>query len=126
MSTGRGVMLLTCLECMTPKAASYGVQTLSLGIRARSFNLFLCGSASCKTLIACHLQTNPCRQRHNPVLPLKPFFSQVQYLPADRPATANLIWAHGYGEHVGRYEKVFSKIAQAGIAVHSFDAEGHG
>ncbi|KAF5826087.1 Alpha/Beta hydrolase protein [Dunaliella salina] len=60
------------------------------------------------------------------VNPRKLSLYTVQYLPTDRPATANLIWAHGYGEHVGRYQKVFSKIAQAGIAVHSFDAEGHG
>jgi len=51
---------------------------------------------------------------------------QVQHLPAHKPPTANLVWAHGYGEHIGRYQKVFSKFAAAGIAVHSFDAAGHG
>lgn len=39
---------------------------------------------------------------------------------------AVLVWHHGYGEHVGRMAHFFSHLAQAGIAVSSYDAHGHG
>ena len=81
----------------------------------------------------------------------------VSFLPSS--PQANLIWAHGFGEHVGRYFggasrllklssfnsetpppemplylhisgvhgiSVWAQMAENGIAVHTFDAHGHG
>lgn len=50
----------------------------------------------------------------------------VQYLPDSKNPKAILVFCHGYGEHIGRYDAVFSQIADAGVAVHSFDQIGHG
>lgn len=50
----------------------------------------------------------------------------VQYKPEGKVPSAAIIFCHGYGEHVGRYDEVFNLIASSGIAVHSFDAHGHG
>ncbi|KAL4437215.1 hypothetical protein ABPG75_004354 [Micractinium tetrahymenae] len=51
----------------------------------------------------------------------------VTVLPdAGQAPGAVLCWHHGVGEHIGRYEKVFARLAQAGIAVYSGDIVGHG
>jgi len=39
---------------------------------------------------------------------------------------ARLFFHHGLAEHVSRYDKLFERISRAGIAIHSFDAHGHG
>lgn len=49
----------------------------------------------------------------------------VTVLP-DEPPVAILCWHHGVGEHVGRYEKVFERLARERIAVYSGDSVGHG
>ena len=37
-----------------------------------------------------------------------------------------VVFHHGYGDHVGRYQHVFKRLAASGYAVHTFDAVGHG
>ncbi|CAK0782822.1 hypothetical protein CVIRNUC_006017 [Coccomyxa viridis] len=49
----------------------------------------------------------------------------VEYLPDQKPK-AILFFHHGYGEHIGRYEKVHTRLAEAGIAVYGYDHHGHG
>ena len=49
----------------------------------------------------------------------------VQYLPEVTPR-AGLCFHHGLQEHVGRYHEIFTTMADAGIAVFSMDAIGHG
>lgn len=49
----------------------------------------------------------------------------VQYLPEARPR-AYMFWHHGIGEHIGRYDYVFRKFADAGVAAFGYDAHGHG
>lgn len=39
---------------------------------------------------------------------------------------ANVVFVHGLGEHIGRYEHVFSKLCESGIRVHSWDQRGFG
>ncbi|CAL8470596.1 g10138 [Coccomyxa elongata] len=53
--------------------------------------------------------------------------STVSYLPGNihRPK-AVLFFHHGYGEHIGRYERVHRELAEAGIAVYGYDHHGHG
>lgn len=51
----------------------------------------------------------------------------VCYLPPKNATPkATLCFHHGFGEHVGRYETIFQRLASAGIAVYSGDAMGHG
>jgi acylglycerol lipase len=49
----------------------------------------------------------------------------VSYTPSTRVRAA-LCFHHGFGEHVGRYNKIFGTLAESGIAVYSGDAMGHG
>ncbi|CAL5220245.1 g2225 [Coccomyxa viridis] len=51
----------------------------------------------------------------------------VEYLPDQetRPK-AIVFFHHGYGEHISRYEKVHTRLAEAGIAVYGYDHHGHG
>lgn len=49
----------------------------------------------------------------------------VEYLPDEVPR-AVLCYHHGLQEHIGRYDDIFKTMADAGIAVISFDAIGHG
>lgn len=39
---------------------------------------------------------------------------------------AVVYFLHGLGEHVGRYDHVFSQFSDAGIMVHAFDSRGYG
>ncbi len=48
-----------------------------------------------------------------------------QFMPARTPRAA-LIILHGLAEHAGRYERVGSELAAAGIAVYAHDHRGHG
>ncbi|PRX98612.1 alpha/beta hydrolase [Allonocardiopsis opalescens] len=43
-----------------------------------------------------------------------------------RPAAYIAILAHGYGEHIGRYEELASWLAGHGAAVYGLDHRGHG
>lgn len=45
--------------------------------------------------------------------------------PVDQPR-AVVQFAHGYGEHVGRYEKLFAELASHGYIVYANDHRGHG
>jgi len=49
----------------------------------------------------------------------------VKFAPV-RPPVARFFFHHGVGEHCGRYDKVFNRMSESGIAVYSFDAHGHG
>ncbi|GAM24563.1 hypothetical protein SAMD00019534_077380 [Acytostelium subglobosum LB1] len=42
------------------------------------------------------------------------------------PTLATVTFIHGLGEHSGRYEHVFSKFAENGIAVNAYDQRGFG
>lgn len=50
----------------------------------------------------------------------------VSYFPSNQPIHAILCFHHGVSEHVGRYRIIFTKLADAGIAVFAADATGHG
>lgn len=39
---------------------------------------------------------------------------------------ATICFLHGYGDHLGRYERLFEALAAAGFAVFAFDLRGHG
>jgi alpha-beta hydrolase superfamily lysophospholipase len=47
------------------------------------------------------------------------------WLPADAPRAVVLL-AHGYAEHLGRYEYFAAKLNAAGIGVYALDHWGHG
>ena len=49
----------------------------------------------------------------------------VKFSPGSK-AKARLLFHHGLAEHSGRYDKVFGRLSEHGIEVHSFDAHGHG
>ena len=49
----------------------------------------------------------------------------VKYIPQNNPICV-LCFHHGLHEHIGRYDDIFTKMADAGIGVISFDAIGHG
>ena len=46
--------------------------------------------------------------------------------PQGRPVIAQVVLAHGYAEHSGRYDAFASTLAKAGIAVVAPDLRGHG
>jgi alpha-beta hydrolase superfamily lysophospholipase len=46
--------------------------------------------------------------------------------PAEGPAYAVLVIAHGYGEHIGRYDQTARDLAKTGLTVRGFDLRGHG
>ena len=46
--------------------------------------------------------------------------------PAMGPARALIVLAHGYAEHIGRYEHVAAYFAARGYAFYAFDQVGHG
>lgn len=48
----------------------------------------------------------------------------VHFEPA-RPI-CRLFFHHGLAEHISRYDNIFSRMSSNGIAIHSFDAHGHG
>lgn len=50
----------------------------------------------------------------------------VKYLPERERPKAAFCFHHGLGEHVGRYNTIFQKMADSGIAVFSGDVIGHG
>ena len=50
----------------------------------------------------------------------------AKYWEPSTPIKANVTFVHGLGEHILRYEHVFSKFAAAGIRVFAFDQRGFG
>ncbi|GAB4818831.1 hypothetical protein N2152v2_005877 [Parachlorella kessleri] len=50
----------------------------------------------------------------------------VEYHPSTGQPKAALVFHHGLGEYIGRYEDVFNKLANSGIAVYAEDCCGHG
>ncbi|KAJ3269883.1 hypothetical protein HDV01_000845 [Terramyces sp. JEL0728] len=49
-----------------------------------------------------------------------------QWIPFNQPVQCTVIFFHGLGEHVNRYEHLFSDMARAGILVGTFDQRGFG
>jgi len=47
------------------------------------------------------------------------------WLP-NSPIRANVVLVHGFGDHSSRYEYVAQRLNAAGIAVYSYDQQGHG
>ncbi|GAA6064367.1 hypothetical protein JCM10212_004100 [Sporobolomyces blumeae] len=54
------------------------------------------------------------------------FFTKEWYPPAGTPTVAGLLFVHGFVEHIQRYDHVFPKYAEAGIAVFAYDQRGFG
>lgn len=48
------------------------------------------------------------------------------YCTSSSSPRAVITWVHGLGEHQGRYERFFEKIAKEGFIIHAFDHRGHG
>ncbi|KAI8836599.1 Alpha/Beta hydrolase protein [Chytridium lagenaria] len=46
--------------------------------------------------------------------------------PQGKPVVATLVAVHGLGEHISRYDEMFSHLARSGIRVHGFDQRGFG
>ncbi|KAJ9081462.1 hypothetical protein DSO57_1014352 [Entomophthora muscae] len=46
--------------------------------------------------------------------------------PVDVKPVANLVFVHGFNDHINRYNHVFSNFAEEGIKVHAFDQVGCG
>lgn len=44
----------------------------------------------------------------------------------DGATPAHVLVVHGFAEHVGRYHRVASRMAQQGLCVHGYDQRGHG
>ena len=53
-------------------------------------------------------------------------YEQQWMPPGGKKPIATAVFCHGFGEHCGRYEELFSSLAQQGIAVFGFDQEGFG
>ncbi len=51
-------------------------------------------------------------------------YNMVSY-PVDQSKSAVLM-VHGYGEHIGRYDKLAKRLNQVGCNVYGFDFRGHG
>ncbi|KAF8314936.1 lysophospholipase [Clavulina sp. PMI_390] len=47
------------------------------------------------------------------------------YAPTDTPKAA-IVFAHGFAEHIGRYEATFPEFSAKGISVFAFDQRGFG
>ncbi|KAK3326248.1 Alpha/Beta hydrolase protein [Apodospora peruviana] len=47
------------------------------------------------------------------------------WLPAGTPK-ANVVFVHGFSDHINRYQNLFASLAARGIAVHGFDQRGWG
>ncbi len=50
----------------------------------------------------------------------------VTYSWKSKEPVAKLIFHHGLGEHVKRYDAIFTRFAEEGISVTGYDARGHG
>ncbi len=57
------------------------------------------------------------------VVPDLPLHTQV--FPAEHERGAVLL-AHGYAEHLGRYEHLIGRLGSAGFTVYTYDQRGHG
>ena len=44
----------------------------------------------------------------------------------DQPLKGVVTIAHGYGEHIGRYQHVAARLNEAGFVVYGLDHHGHG
>ena len=53
------------------------------------------------------------------------FYTQL-WTPASGTAQAHLIYVHGFGEHLGRYEDIFPKWVARGISIFVYDQRGFG
>jgi len=49
-----------------------------------------------------------------------------RHRPASSPLRAHLLLVHGMSEHSGRYERLFSHLAERGIECTGYDHRGHG
>ncbi|GAA6016391.1 hypothetical protein JCM10207_003847 [Rhodosporidiobolus poonsookiae] len=54
------------------------------------------------------------------------FFTKTWTPPAGVPVQAQLLFVHGFIEHIERYDHAFPRFAQAGIAVFAYDQRGFG
>jgi predicted dienelactone hydrolase len=48
------------------------------------------------------------------------------WLPQSSPPLGLVIIAHGFGEHIGRYEHIAGALTRAGFVVYGLDHQGHG
>ncbi|KAJ3105034.1 hypothetical protein HDU97_008642 [Phlyctochytrium planicorne] len=46
--------------------------------------------------------------------------------PQGKPVVATVVAVHGLGEHISRYDEMFSHMARSGVRVHGFDQRGFG
>ncbi|KAJ3354799.1 hypothetical protein GGF32_002371 [Allomyces javanicus] len=53
-------------------------------------------------------------------------YARTWPVPDGTELIATLTWAHGLGEHINRYDHVFTDMAKAGIQVHAWDQRGFG
>ncbi|KAF8627609.1 hypothetical protein AX15_004315 [Amanita polypyramis BW_CC] len=53
------------------------------------------------------------------------FYTRL-YAPQVDPATAIIIFLHGFAEHIGRYTPFHTKLAESGLVIFTFDQRGFG
>ena len=53
-------------------------------------------------------------------------FSRAWCPEGAAPPRAVLVWSHGIHEHLGRFERLYARLAEAGVATHAWDHVGHG
>ncbi|KAJ3252388.1 hypothetical protein HK103_001601 [Boothiomyces macroporosus] len=49
-----------------------------------------------------------------------------QWIPFNQPVLCTVIFFHGLGEHINRYEHLFAGMAKAGMMIGAFDQRGFG
>ncbi|KAI7898951.1 Alpha/Beta hydrolase protein [Cokeromyces recurvatus] len=53
-------------------------------------------------------------------------FTRTWKPPSSTPTIANLVLIHGFGEHIGRYDRLLSNFARQGIESYGYDQRGWG
>lgn len=54
------------------------------------------------------------------------FYTRLYTLPAPASPHALIVFVHGYDEHIGRHERVHTRVAERGVAVFAWDQRGFG
>src|SRR5258708_10260139 len=49
------------------------------------------------------------------------FYTQLWTPTGGKPTRAHLIYVHGFGEHLGRYDDIFPKWGASGISIFAYD-----
>ena len=90
-----------------------------------------------KSWLVCPLSSPPfsyhlilAQQHHHHLIHSYPYipypFAYLTNPQPDGPPKANLVFIHGFSDHINRYNKLMTYLATRGIAVHGYDQRGWG